>query len=822
MNNREHIIRRITFDIDYNREQDAKALQDRYSRLFNNSLAGMTEKVIEQVMDPAESIWLKRVEIDLGEVSYHSFEEEIIRLWPEALEKMLTGILAKDGARQDSTNISLHFRDETERRYALLEHYLYTGSLPWWAAPSEGVMLEDMLLMLIHASTQRFTHFMMGLSQQEYVLKRIIYHFSRNAVQQIITALEEEQSTFIFRYITSVIAIHSRQQVVKAGQSEFEKAVWLFVLTYLVTDNSGQFNRKQFIRRNLERLARHFNIDYVHLLYIFRRAIDHYRQAIPPESFATFIQVLYEENDKAQIYTDQPHAMVVMGNDNAEQVMAPRLLKVPGANGLTLPLPLLWIHYDNILAQADKEEVWQQAVDLFTIYITGQQLPYWFSQLLPSRQEVLLKQAVILLFRKRPFVLAGIWEHPYHSLQARLTIHQLFERPVTPVEENIRRQLQIYAEQDTLQFLQQALPHTFIRHRESFRELWLQYRQRTQAERMLFYRNILAPSVVMQQVALHTRDEDFWKMMEDVPAIWGNHTIAALREWQQLMETMVTDNLERERIRLLFRQFNLQWLSGRIQINDSAAYIKAWLHFIGGIGETTTQKLLQAIPVYNYQDIPSFTHIQPVLPLLVKEAASYLHETKKPVEEKEQTEIIKQRKKPVPVATSEQEGVPVTNAGLILLHPFFHTYFSRLQLLEKGQFINEGARQKAIRLLQLLVDGQTGHPEQELLLNRVLCNCAPEVPLDSDIVITDAERDLAAQLVRAAIAQWEKMNKSSLEGFRASFLKRDGIIWQTDEAWFLKVTTRSYDIIMQTLPWSVQMFKPAWNNKILYTEWTLT
>ncbi|HJT74727.1 MAG TPA: contractile injection system tape measure protein, partial [Chitinophaga sp.] len=362
MSSREHIIRRITFDIGHNREQDAKALQDRYSRLFNNSLAGITEKVIEQVMDPAESIWLKRVEIDLGEVSYHSFEEEIIRLWPEALEKMLASILTKEGARRDSTNISLHFRDETERRYALLEHYLYTGSLPWWAAPSEGVMLEDMLLMLIHASTQRFTRFMMGLSQQEYVLKRIIYHFSRNAVQQVITALEEEQSTFIFRYITSVIAIHSRQQVVKAGQNEFEKAVWLFVLTYLVTDNSGQFNRKQFIRRNLERLARHFNIDYVHLLYIFRRAIDHYRQAIPPESFATFIQVLYEENDKAQIYTDQPHATVVMGNDNAEQVMAPRLLKVPGANGLTLPLPLLWIHYDNILAQADKEEVWQQAV----------------------------------------------------------------------------------------------------------------------------------------------------------------------------------------------------------------------------------------------------------------------------------------------------------------------------------------------------------------------------------------------------------------------------------------------------------------------------
>lgn len=814
MNNHEHLVRRITFDIHYNRQEVTTLLQDRYSRLFNNSLSKLTEQVIESVMDPAESIWLKKVEIDLGTVSYDSFEEEIVRLWPEALEKALTMMLAKTGTTQHTGNISLHFKNETERRYALMEHYLYTGSLPWWAAPSEGVLLEDILLMLIHASPQRFARFMTGLSQQEYVLKRIIYHFSRNTVQQIINALEEEQSTFIFRYITSVIAIHNRQQVVKAGQTEFERAVWLFVLTYLVTDNSGQFNRKQFVRRHLERLARHFNIDYVHLLYIFRRAIDHYRLAIPPESFATFIQVLYEENDKAQIYTDQPQEMVIMGNDSTGQVMVPRLLKVPGADGVTLPLPLLWIHYDNILIQADKEEVWQQAIDLFTIFITGQQLPYWFSQLQPSRQEVLLRQAVILLFRKRPLVLSGLWEHPYHSLQARLKVHQLFERPVTPMEENIRRQLQVYAEQDTLQFLQQTLPHTFIQHHDSFRELWRQYRQRSQNERMHFYRNILSPSVVLQQVALHTREEDFWKMMEDAPAIWGNHTITALRQWQQLMETMLTDNLERERIRLLFRQFNLQWLSGKILIKDGQDYAKAWLQFIGGIRETATQKLLFIIPRYNYESMPALTHLQDVLPLLVKE-------TVVPVVQ-QPAEVVKRPTPQIPLATSEQEGIQVNNAGLILLHPFFHTYFSRLQLLEKGQFVNEPARQKAIRLLQLLVDGQTGHPEHELTLNRVLCNCPADVPLDPDIIITLAEKEMAEQLLKAAISQWEKMNKSSIEGFRASFLKRSGILWQTDEAWFLRVTTRSYDIILQTLPWSMQMFRPAWNTKILYTEWTLT
>lgn len=840
----EHIIRKWTFDVQYTDKDNARYLHDKFSSLFNLHLSTAAETVIDRVLLPAESVWISQLEIDLGTLPYVNFEQDIIRLLPEALEKALRERIAKADQHRDAEE-GLHFHTEADRYYALAGHYLRTGSLPWWARPEEGGALETMLLTLIADNPGRFAAFITHIAQQDYILKRIAWHFSRNVVQRIITSLEEAQATFILGYITGVITLHNRQPLIQNAQSEFERAVWLFVLTYLVTDNSGQFNRKQFIRRNLERLARHFNVDYFHLLYIFRKAIDAYKQYIPSDSFVTFIQVLYEENEAAGLHSQGGQALVVMPHNAYEQVVAPRLLPLPGGMHSDLPLPLLWINYDTIVSKEDREEVWEQAVVLFRAFISGQPLPVWFNRLQAGRQDVLLKQAVILLFRKRPLLLASMWEQPVHRLEARLEVHRLFDRPVTPLEENIRKQLQAYTEQDTIQFLQQALPHTFIQHRNSFREIWLQYQQRSHTERLAFYRSVLAPVAVLQQVALHTTEDDFWHMMRDaLPLLWGNHTITALKEWQGLMESLLTDNLERERIRLLFRRFNLLWLSGKVQVNNSEDYINHLARFIGSYDETTMHKLLKAIVSVDVGAVSSFTQIRTSVPVLQQATAAVLktsatqavavaeeQQTLAPARRKEETATADiQEERPYeslfgrkqPIAGTAEQAVTIQNAGLVLLHPFFHTYFSRLELLSGGKFVSEMARQKAVRLLQLLVDDGKEQQEHALLLNKVLCNMPWEEPLLPDIEITDTEKALARSLIGAAIQQWPKMHNSSPDGFRASFLQREGRLWQTEEAWFLQVQQRSYDIILQTLPWSYGMMRFAWLPKMLYTEWTIT
>ncbi|WPQ60885.1 contractile injection system tape measure protein [Chitinophaga sancti] len=754
-----HKIQQIVMDATFTERELAGELQDRISRVFNQSIEPATATLFNQLGANGESVWIERLELDLGELAYDNFEQQITDRMIAALRDALEGKL--ELVTQDTGN--LYFKDETERLYALLEHYLLTGTLPWWADSSEGALLDEYMIRLTTTTPDRFGRFIIGISQTDYVLRRIVYHFSRHTLEKLITLLEPDQAEFIYGYIANVLMLQQQRPAVKATQEEFEKMVWLFVLTYLVTDNSGQFNRKTFIRRNLEQLAHHFNIGYIRLLYTFRQALIFYKKEIPAGSLAALIRELYEEkfsDVSPTIATTRESVLAYFLLVTSGDVMVRRILDPYGPN---VPLPASWIGYDTIPDQSDREEVWQQAVFLITLFLGGESLPYWFTQLQPGLQNGLLQQAVILLYRKRAVLLFSLWEKSVRFPQIRLRMHQLFARPVTPLEEQIQKQLAEYVERDTIRYLQETLND---HQPDSFIEIW-----RKAIDKKRFYTQVLQAAPAIQRVAHLLREEEFWLLLADAPLF----SVDILKEMQEELVLLGADNIERERIRHLFRIFNLQWLGGKLILKDVEQYKKALHDFLKQFDERATRRILQ-----------------PVTP-----------------------EIPKKK-----MATSEQEGIRINNAGLVLLHPFFYTYFNRLQLLQNGKFVDSMAQQRAIRLLQLLVDGRTDHAEHELVLNKILCNYPLEQPLTSEIEITPPEKELAVQLVNAAIQQWEKMKNSSVDSFRASFLQREGLVWQAQDAWFQKVTPRGYDIILQTLPWSYGMIKTSWTDKFFYTEWT--
>ncbi len=747
-------------DAAFTERELAGELQDKISRVFNHSIEPATTALFNQLGANGESVWIERLELDLGEMAYDNFEQQLTDRIIAALRDALEGKL--ELVTLDTGN--LYFKNETERLYALLEHYLLTGTLPWWADYGEGALLDEYMIRLMTATPDRFSRFIISISQTDYVLRRIVYHFSRHTLEKLITLLEPDQAEFIYGYIANVLMLQQQRPAVKATQEEFEKMVWLFVLTYLVTDNSGQFNRKSFIRRNLEQLAHHFNIGYVRLLYTFRQALIFYKKEIPAGSLAALIRELYEEkfsDASPTIATTRESVLAYFLLVTSGDVMVRRILDPYGPN---VPLPASWIGYDTIPEQSDREEVWQQAVFLVTLFLSGEPLPYWFTQLQPGLQNGLLQQAIILLYRKRAVLLFSLWEKSIRFPQIRLRMHQLFANPVNPLEEQIQKQLAEYVERDTIRFLQETLND---QQADSFIEIW-----RKATDKKRFYRQVLQAAPAIQRIAHLLREAEFWLLMADVPIF----TVDLLKEMQSALVQLGADNIERDRIRHLFRIFNLQWLGGRLILKDAEQYKKALREFLQQFDERATHRILQP-----------------------------------------QKEKVMPKKK---VATSEQEGIQINNAGLVLLHPFFYTYFTRLQLLENGKFADPMAQQRAIRLLQLLVDGKTDHAEHELVLNKILCNYPLEQPLVPDIKITPAEMELATQLIQAAIQQWEKMKNSSIESFRASFLQREGLVWYAQEAWFQRVIPRGYDIILQTLPWSYGMIKTSWTDKFFYTEWT--
>jgi hypothetical protein len=161
----------------------------------------------------------------------------------------------------------------------------------------------------------------------------------------------------------------------------------------------------------------------------------------------------------------------------------------------------------------------------------------------------------------------------------------------------------------------------------------------------------------------------------------------------------------------------------------------------------------------------------------------------------------------------------VQNAGLILLHPFFSIFFTRLQLVEKGKFVSQSAACRAMHLLQYLVDGACEHEEHLLVLNKLLCNIPLQEPVPLLIEPLPEEMELADELFKVLFQQWDKMKNGTVEGFRQSFLQREGVLLRKEDHWVLKVEQRGYDLLLQTLPWAYGTIKLPWMKEMLYVEW---
>lgn len=179
----------------------------------------------------------------------------------------------------------------------------------------------------------------------------------------------------------------------------------------------------------------------------------------------------------------------------------------------------------------------------------------------------------------------------------------------------------------------------------------------------------------------------------------------------------------------------------------------------------------------------------------------------------------KQATMPILSQAEASNGIYVTHAGLVLLHPFLRIYFEDVGLLTNNRFCHEYGQQVAIRLLHYLATGQTNAPEYELVMPKLLCGWPLNEPVMSSIDLPEAVLTEGRNLLKTVITYWEVLKNTSIDGLQEGFLQRSGKLTQTDN-WKLQVEQQSIDILLSRLPWGLSMVKLPWMSDILVVEWT--
>jgi len=165
------------------------------------------------------------------------------------------------------------------------------------------------------------------------------------------------------------------------------------------------------------------------------------------------------------------------------------------------------------------------------------------------------------------------------------------------------------------------------------------------------------------------------------------------------------------------------------------------------------------------------------------------------------------------------EEIYIANAGLVLVSPYLPKLFEMLKLTEDSKFIDEKSAERAIHLLQYVVNERCDSPEFLLVLNKLLCGVISKIPITREIVPQPHEKEAIEGMLKGVIGNWSALGNTSVAGLRESFLQRAGRLQLKNDNWYLKVESKAFDMLLDRLPWSIAIIKYSWMKRAIYVEW---
>lgn len=171
---------------------------------------------------------------------------------------------------------------------------------------------------------------------------------------------------------------------------------------------------------------------------------------------------------------------------------------------------------------------------------------------------------------------------------------------------------------------------------------------------------------------------------------------------------------------------------------------------------------------------------------------------------------------------SAPEYILAGNAGVVLLTPWFPRLFGMLGLMNEEQkdFKDMAARIRAIFIIQRLVTfEEKEYEEKELAFNRILVACPFSEPLPAKLELTGEEMELVESMLNGVKENWTKVRNISIRGFQYNFIERSGRLEQKEEKWQLTVDPRSYDMLLDSVPWSYNRIRFPWLKKHIDVSW---
>jgi len=161
----------------------------------------------------------------------------------------------------------------------------------------------------------------------------------------------------------------------------------------------------------------------------------------------------------------------------------------------------------------------------------------------------------------------------------------------------------------------------------------------------------------------------------------------------------------------------------------------------------------------------------------------------------------------------------ISNSGLVILWPFYTNFFTQLGFIENGQFKDLYCQHRAAYVLQYLSTGVPSLIEFSMPLIKVMCGIPLYHPFEPMDELTEDEMKDSDTMLEAVISQVEILNNMSIDGFRGSFLLREGVLKPQNSQWNLNVKRETFDIVLDRFSWPFNIVKLPWMEQVIFADW---
>ncbi|MGG7449128.1 contractile injection system tape measure protein [Kosakonia oryzendophytica] len=164
-------------------------------------------------------------------------------------------------------------------------------------------------------------------------------------------------------------------------------------------------------------------------------------------------------------------------------------------------------------------------------------------------------------------------------------------------------------------------------------------------------------------------------------------------------------------------------------------------------------------------------------------------------------------------------GLPVSNAGVVLLWPLLPQWFTALGLVAEKQFISDDARWQAVAAIDWLVWEAERPQAQRVVVNQFLCGLPLEEPPIMPEPLSAQQQQITSEWASSVFSQIAAFEKMGLTDIRQLFLQRPGELFADVTPAVLHIQPEVFDILLTKWSWPLNLAFFPWFDAPLLLEW---